>query len=224
MPLPTAQTAYTLSESKKVVWLFVSIARRLSDENYERTGQAGARRLTLSDGHRNRVRDGHADPDCVDRGRPVLASMRRAELSRSSPITGVRVVTLGIIWIAVVSLAAPSLGLYYETLAAWYTVPLLGLTYAYCVAHRGHTTALLAVVATVVAVLVLGSVMVIPKATTAVGGVSVSGSGGARTIDANNAQRAGVDLGPLPADAPPPAITSGEAVALASTQALGGPE
>jgi hypothetical protein len=47
---------------------------------------------------------------------------------------------------------------------------------------------------------------------------------GSWPMDANDAQRAGVDLGPLPADAPPPAITSGEAVALASAHALGGPD
>ena len=107
-------------------------------------------------------------------------------MSRSSPITGVRVVILGIVWIAVVSLAAPRFGLYYETLAAWYAVPLLGLTYAYCVAHRGRATALLAVVATAVAVLAIGFAILIPKATAAVGVVPVTGLGGARTIDANN--------------------------------------
>src|ERR1035437_3113549 len=106
-------------------------------------------------------------------------------LSRSSPMTGVRVATLIIIWLAVVSLAAPPFGLYYETLAAWYTVPLLGLTYAYCVSHRRRATALLAVVATVVAVLVIGFSIVIPKATTAVGRVPVTGLGGARTIGAD---------------------------------------
>jgi len=94
--------------------------------------------------------------------------MAQTARSRSSPITGVRVTTLIIIWLAVVSLAAAPLGLYYETLAAWYTVPLLGLTYAYCVSHRRRTTALLAVVATVVAVLVVGFAIVIPKATAAV--------------------------------------------------------
>jgi hypothetical protein len=85
--------------------------------------------------------------------------------SRSSPITGVRVATLIIIWLAVVFLAAPRLGLYYEALAAWYAVPPLGLIYAYCVAHRRRATALLAVVATVVAVFVIGFAIVIPKAT-----------------------------------------------------------
>ncbi len=94
--------------------------------------------------------------------------MTQTARSRSSPITGVRVTTLIIIWLAVVSLAAPPLGLYYETLAAWYTVPLLGLIYAYCVSHRRRATALLAVVATVVAVLVIGFAIVIPKATTAI--------------------------------------------------------
>jgi hypothetical protein len=156
--------------------------------------------------------------------RAVAMTMRRAELSRSSPITGVRVATLIIIWLAVVSLAAPPFGFYYETLAAWYTVPLLGLTYAYCVAHRRRATALPAVVATVVAVLVVGFAIVIPKATTAVGWVSVTGVGGARAIGADDAARAGVDLGRLPADAPPPAITSGAAVALASAHASGGPD
>ena len=145
-------------------------------------------------------------------------------MSRSSPMTGVRVAILSIIWLAVVSLAAPPLGFYYETLAAWYTVPLLGLTYAYCVSHQRRATALLAVVATVVAVLVIGFSVVIPKATTAVGWVSVTGLGGARTIGADDAQRAGVDLGPLPPDAPPPAITSGAAVAVASAHASGGPD
>jgi hypothetical protein len=150
--------------------------------------------------------------------------MRRAEVSRSSPITGVRVATLIIIWLAVVSLAAPPFGLYYETLAAWYTVPPLGLTYAYCVSHRRRATALLAVVATVVAVLVIGFAIVIPKATTAAGWVPVTGLGGAPTIGADDAQRAGVDLGPLPADVPPPATPSTDAVAVASGHASGGPD
>ena len=145
-------------------------------------------------------------------------------MTRSSPMTGARVATLSIIWLAVVSLAAPRFGLYYETLAAWYVVPLLGLTYAYCVAHRRRATALLAVAATVVAILVVGFAIVIPKATTTVGWVSATGGGGARTIGADDAARAGVDLGPLPADAPPPAITSAAAVTLASTNASGGPD
>jgi hypothetical protein len=47
-------------------------------------------------------------------------------------------------------------------------VPTLGLIYAYCVSHRRRATALLAVVATVAAVLVIGFAIVIPKATAAV--------------------------------------------------------
>ncbi len=48
--------------------------------------------------------------------------------------------------------------------------------------------------------------------------------GGSLPIGADDAQRAGVDLGPLPADAPPPAITSAAAVAAASTHTSGGPD
>lgn len=78
-------------------------------------------------------------------------------------MTGLRVTTLIIIWLAVVYLAASPLGLYYETLAAWYTVPLLGLIYAYCLSHRSRATAVVAVVTTVVAVLIIGFAIVIPK-------------------------------------------------------------
>jgi hypothetical protein len=70
-----------------------------------RTGQAGAWRLTVCEGHRRPPCDGHADPEFVDRGRPVLASIRRAELSPSSPIMGIRVATLTIIWLDVVYVA-----------------------------------------------------------------------------------------------------------------------
>jgi len=49
--------------------------------------------------------------------------------------------------------------------AATSTVAPLGLIYAYCVSHRGRATALLALVATIVAVLVIGFAIVIPKAT-----------------------------------------------------------
>lgn len=78
-------------------------------------------------------------------------------------MTGGRVTTLIIIWLAVVYLAASPLGLYYETLAALYTVPPLVLIYTYCLSHRSRATALLAVVATVVAVLIVGFAIVIPK-------------------------------------------------------------
>ncbi len=71
------------------------------------------------------------------------------------------------IWLAVVFLAAPRLGLYYEVIAAWYAVPPLGLIYAYCGSHRSRATAVLAVVATVVAVLVMVFAIMIPKATAA---------------------------------------------------------
>jgi hypothetical protein len=84
--------------------------------------------------------------------------------SQSSPITGARVTALVIAWLAIVSLAAASLELYYEALAAWYTVPPLILVYAYCGSHRHRATALLAVAATLVAGLAIGFAIVIPKA------------------------------------------------------------
>ena len=93
--------------------------------------------------------------------------MTQIARSPSSPITAVRVATLIITWLVVVFLAAPRLGLYYEALAAWYAVPPLGLVYAYCVAHRCRATGLLALVATLVAVLVIGFAIMIPKATAA---------------------------------------------------------
>ena len=93
--------------------------------------------------------------------------MPRPGRSPSSRITGVRVTALVILWLAVVSVAAPSIGLYYEAAAAYYTVPILGLIYAYCVSHRRRSTAVLAVIATLVAALAIGLVMVIPKATAA---------------------------------------------------------
>ena len=49
-------------------------------------------------------------------------------------------------------------------------------------------------------------------------------TGGSLAIGADDAQRAGIDLGPLPVDAPPPAITSASAVTFASAHALGGPD
>lgn len=87
--------------------------------------------------------------------------------ARSSPITGPRVMALIIVWLAVVFLAAPAIGLYYEVLAACYTIPSLGLIYAYCVSHRSRATAYIAVVATLVAVLVIGFAMVFPKGSAA---------------------------------------------------------
>ena len=49
-------------------------------------------------------------------------------------------------------------------------------------------------------------------------------TGGSLPIGADDAQRAGVDLGPLPADVPPAAITSEAAVTVASTHVSGGPD
>jgi hypothetical protein len=82
---------------------------------------------------------------------------------RSSPITGVRVACLIVIWLALVYLATPTLGIYYEPLAVAYTVPTLGLVYAYCASHRSRATTYLAVVATLIAVLIIGFAIVIPK-------------------------------------------------------------
>jgi hypothetical protein len=48
--------------------------------------------------------------------------------------------------------------------------------------------------------------------------------GGSWSIGADDAQRVAVDLGPLAADAPTPAISSAAAVAVASAHALGGPD
>jgi hypothetical protein len=91
----------------------------------------------------------------------------------SSPITGSRVTTLIVIWLAVVYLASPPFALYYETLAAWYTVPPLLLIYAYCLSHRHGASALLAVVATAVALLAIGFVIAIPKAASAAASATV---------------------------------------------------
>jgi uncharacterized metal-binding protein len=82
-------------------------------------------------------------------------------------ITGLRVAVLVIVWLAFVYVMAPSLGLYYERLAAWYTLPSLGLVYTYCISHRRRSTAILAVVATIVTVLLLGFAAVFPKGSAA---------------------------------------------------------
>lgn len=70
-------------------------------------------------------------------------------------------------WLAIAWLAAPSLGLYYEGRAGFYLVPPLILIYGYCLSRRRRFTALLAIVATVIVVLVIGFVAAIPKATSA---------------------------------------------------------
>ena len=78
-------------------------------------------------------------------------------------ITGLRVAVLVVAWVAFVYVMQPSLGAYYEFLAALYALPPLGLVYAYCGSHRSRSTAILAVVATVVVVLLIGFAAVIPK-------------------------------------------------------------
>lgn len=84
---------------------------------------------------------------------------------QSPSLVGVGVTALIGVWLAVVLVAAPRVGLYYETLAAWLIVPPAGLIDAYCASHRGRASALLAVVATLVAVLVIGFAIVMPHAT-----------------------------------------------------------
>ena len=87
--------------------------------------------------------------------------------TRIPRITAPRVAVLVIVWLALVYVMAPSLGLYYERLAAWYTLPCLGLVYAYCMSQQSRSTAILAVVATTVAVLLLGFAAVFPKGSAA---------------------------------------------------------
>ena len=82
-------------------------------------------------------------------------------------ITGRRVAVLVVAWLAFVYVIAPTVGLYYERLAAWSTLPSLGFVYAYCISHRSRSTAILAVVATVVTVLLLGLSAVFPKGSAA---------------------------------------------------------
>ena len=89
------------------------------------------------------------------------------DASSRSWITGGRVAALGVAWLLVVYLAAPVIGVYYESLAVLYTVPPLGLIYAYCLSHRSPASAALAGVATAVAVLIVGFAIVIPKGSAA---------------------------------------------------------
>ena len=77
--------------------------------------------------------------------------------TRTARLTGPRVAVLVVVWLAFVYVMAPSLGLYYELLAVWYTLPSLGLVYAYCLSYRSRSTAILAAVATIIVVLLLGS-------------------------------------------------------------------
>ena len=87
--------------------------------------------------------------------------------TRTWRITGLGVAMLVSVWLAFVYVMAPSLGLYYERLAAWYTLPPLGLVYAYCISHRRRSTAILAVVATIITLLLLGLSAVFPKGSAA---------------------------------------------------------
>ncbi len=83
--------------------------------------------------------------------------------ARTPLLTGLRAGVLIILWLVVAFVMAPTLGLYYELLAAWYTLPSLGLVFAYCLSHRSRMTATLAVVATIVVVLLIGLATVFPK-------------------------------------------------------------
>lgn len=84
-----------------------------------------------------------------------------------SRLTGPRVLALIAGWLVVAFLAAPSLGLYYEARASLYLLPPLVFVYGYCLLHPRRTTAVLALVTTVVVALVIGLAWVIPKATLA---------------------------------------------------------
>jgi hypothetical protein len=68
------------------------------------------------------------------------------------------------VWLAVVLVAAPRVGLYYETLAAWLVLPPLGLIYVYCLTHRRRASAVLALTATATAALVIALAVVMPQA------------------------------------------------------------
>jgi hypothetical protein len=86
---------------------------------------------------------------------------------RTPRITGLRAAVLVIVWLAFAYVVAPSFGLYYERLAAWYTLPSLGLVYAYCLSHRSRWAAILAVFVTIAGVLVIGFAAVFPKGSAA---------------------------------------------------------
>ena len=78
-----------------------------------------------------------------------------------------RVAVLVIVWLAFAYVMAPRLGLYYERLAASYTLPSLGLVYAYCLSHRSRSTAIIAIFATIAVILGIGFAAVFPKGSAA---------------------------------------------------------
>lgn len=90
--------------------------------------------------------------------------MRQSARHRSSPLTGARVTVLILAWLGVVFTFVARAGVYYEALAAWLTLPPLGLIYAYCASHPRRDSAVVAVVATCVAALVILLAVVIPHA------------------------------------------------------------
>ncbi len=79
-------------------------------------------------------------------------------------LTGPRVLALTAGWLVVAFLTANSLGLYFEIQASLYLLPPLALLYGYCLSHRRRTTAVLALIATVVVVLAVGLAWVIRNA------------------------------------------------------------
>ena len=91
--------------------------------------------------------------------------MTGPDRGRSSAITGLRVTVVILVWLGVVFLLAPRVGLYYVAFAAWLVLPPLGVIYAYCVTHPGRASSALAVVASAVAALVIALAAVLPQAT-----------------------------------------------------------
>jgi hypothetical protein len=67
-------------------------------------------------------------------------------------------------WLAAVLVAAPRIGLYYETFAAWLVLPPLGLIYLYSLSRRRRASAVLAVTATALAAFVIALAIVVPQA------------------------------------------------------------
>lgn len=79
-------------------------------------------------------------------------------------LTAPRVLALIAGWLVVAFLAVHSLGLYYEAQASLYLLPPLVLVYGYYLSRPRRTTAVLALVATVVVVLAIGLAWVIRNA------------------------------------------------------------